>query len=144
MPRSARRRGTSRLGEWSQVAAGGAIGAPLRHALDQLAIGATGGSPLFEPILAVNVLGAGALGVLLGALERGRGPLALRPFLAVGLLGGFTTWSTLVLQTHALAHDVGPGWAVAKLVGSLVLGLGAFAVGERWGGGAGAGQAAAR
>ena len=55
-------------------------------------------------VLLVNVTGCALLGVLTGlaASEQVRHPLA-RPFLGVGVLVGFTTFSTFALDTHALA-----------------------------------------
>jgi CrcB protein len=79
------------------VAAGGALGTLARYAL---------GRALPEPVarfpwttLAVNVAGSLVLGALMYVLleRRVTSPL-LRPFLGVGVLGGFTTFSTFAVQ----------------------------------------------
>ena len=47
----------------------------------------------------------------------------LRPFLGVGLLGGYTTFSTYLLDTHALVVRGDLGLAVVYAAGSVVLGV---------------------
>ena len=76
------------------VAAGGAIGASLRHGAT---LGATRFVPAFESggILFVNIVGSALMGILLGwFLQRNvPGESGLWLFLATGVLGGFTTFS---------------------------------------------------
>src|SRR6187401_821426 len=76
--------------------------------------------------LAVNVLGCFAIGVL-GGVADARHLLSaeLRLLLAVGVLGGFTTFSSFAYETHALARDAEPWRAVANVAASVVLGLAA-------------------
>ena len=83
------------------VAAGGAIGALARHAA-AVAVPHEPGSFAWA-VLAVNVSGCALLGILIGAIATGRvrHPLA-RPFLGVGVLGGFTTFSAFSLDTYDL------------------------------------------
>jgi CrcB protein len=73
-------------------------------------------------ILAVNVSGALALGILAGS---GLSDDALRVW-GGGLLGGYTTFSTWMVQTRALT----PRWAFANVAVSLALGLAAVAAGR--------------
>ena len=123
------------------VSAGGAIGS-LGRWLVALAAGDTGWGTL-----AVNITGAFALGLLVVWLEAGaRHPLA-RPFLAVGLLGGWTTYSTFALDAHGLAGS-GPPTLLGYLAATLVLGIGAAALGlvlgdRIWGGDAASDELAA-
>lgn len=86
--------------------------------------------------LTVNVTGALAMGVLVAWLAtRVTAPL-LRPFAAVGLLGGWTTYSTFALDVHAVIGGHGVGNAIAYVVATLVVGVGAslagLLVGEHW------------
>lgn len=104
------------------VASGGAIGS-LGRWLVALAAGGTEWGTLV-----VNVSGAFALGLIAVWLEAGvRHPLA-RPFLSVGLLGGWTTYSTFALDAHALASS-GLLGLLGYLAATLALGIGAATVG---------------
>lgn len=114
--------------ELGRIALGGAIGTGVRMLL------VTGAATL----LLVNVVGAAALGALRAAADgwsverRAR----LLPLLATGLLGGLTTFSTMVVVAGRLGHDAGlvvPGTsrmtgaglalAGAYLAASVLLGL---------------------
>jgi CrcB protein len=79
-----------------------------------------------------GALGSLALGVLLVLVaEVTPGSRYLRPFAGVGLLGGWTTFSTYALDTRSLlAHDRTAA-AVLYVGGSLALGLVAVVVGLR-------------
>jgi CrcB protein len=76
--------------------------------------------------LAVNVLGCFAIG-LLGGLAEVRmvlGP-SQRLFLLIGLLGGFTTFSTFAYETYGLAQDSQLLKALANVAVQVIGGLGA-------------------
>lgn len=85
------------------VGAGGALGAMSRYGLASL-IGRLW--PMDFPLatMLVNILGSVLMGVLIGLLARFMPPqqAELRLFLAVGVLGGFTTFSSFSLDTIAL------------------------------------------
>jgi CrcB protein len=78
----------------------------------------------------INTSGAFLLGLFLAAAveRRNTGPY-LRPFVATGLLGGWTTYSTLAVESVALVRAGHSPTAVAYVLVSLVAGLGAAAVG---------------
>jgi fluoride exporter len=108
------------------VGAGGFIGSALRFAIG-------GGVHRWLPMttfpygtLAVNVLGCLAVGVLTG-LADARQVLnaSQRVFLLIGVLGGFTTFSTFAYETLALAQDSDVPRALANVLLQVVLGLGA-------------------
>ncbi len=107
--------------EWVAVAVGGAAGAMMRHAAT---LGAArmlpGGFPWGT--LLVNVTGSllmGAVYVLL--IERGLLPPVWRSFLAVGLLGAFTTFSAFSLDALALFEAGAPVRAAVYVVASVVV-----------------------
>lgn len=85
------------------VGAGGALGAMSRYGLSVL-IGRLW--PMAFPLatLLTNILGSVFMGVLIGLLARFMPPqqAELRLFLAVGVLGGFTTFSSFSLDTIVL------------------------------------------
>jgi fluoride exporter len=74
--------------------------------------------------LAINVSGSFAVGLLLVfVLERWPPTRYARPFLAIGFLGAFTTFSTLAVESDLLVRDGSIGTATAYVVLSLVAGL---------------------
>ncbi len=84
------------------VAAGGMIGAVLRYIVNVAATKVMGtGFPLGTMI--VNIAGSFAMGVLVAAMALSWNVShELRLFLAVGLLGSFTTFSTFSLDVYTL------------------------------------------
>lgn len=108
------------------VLTGGAIGTAARLTL-MLLIPDHGGFPF--AILLANIVGAFLIGVVAARLPASRD---LRVFLATGILGGFTTYSSFMTGTLVLWADA-PVVAFAYAAGSLVLGLAAAAAGMRLG-----------
>lgn len=108
------------------VAAGGTIGTAARLGLG-LVIPDQGGLPV--AVLLANVLGALLIGVLAARLPASA---ELRLMLGTGVLGGFTTYSAFMTGTLTLWAEA-PLLAAAYAAGSLVLGLGAAALGLRLG-----------
>ena len=80
--------------------------------------------------LAVNLLGALVLGLLVGYGVSGD----LMRLLALGLLGGFTTFSTWVFEAHRLAEDGLLRSAILNISLSIAAGLGAVWFGQLVGG----------
>lgn len=95
----------------------GGVGALGRFLLDGAVAGRGGSFPWGT--LAVNLSGALLLGLVVGAAV---GADALR-FVATGLLGSFTTFSTWVFESQRLGEDGRLRLGVANLVVSLVLGV---------------------
>jgi CrcB protein len=80
------------------VASGGALGALARVTLG--AVSRNVGPPEPWPTLNVNVVGAVAIGaVMVLLLARYPDALLARLFLVTGVLGGFTTFSALTVET---------------------------------------------
>ncbi|GKT04533.1 fluoride efflux transporter FluC [Furfurilactobacillus entadae] len=73
----------------------------------------------------INLVGSLCLGVLMGSTW----PLAIKVFLGAGLLGGFTTFSTMVNEVVLLMHDHHHALAVGYVVASLLGGVALAAVG---------------
>jgi CrcB protein len=106
----------------------GGVGALARLLLDR-AVSLRAGSGLPWGTLAVNLSGALALGVLVGAAVTGD---ALR-LAGTGLLGAYTTFSTWMFESHRLAEDGQGRLGAANLLGSLALGVAAAWLGRRIG-----------
>lgn len=111
------------------VALAGGIGAALRYGVDS---GVTRRVRARVPLgtWVVNVSGSFLLGVLVG-LGAEVVPDALRTVLGVGLLGGYTTFSTASVEAVSIARDRGDGVlrAVAHASTMLVVSLAAAGLG---------------
>jgi fluoride exporter len=114
------------------VALGGACGSMARYLVSVL-VGRRLGTAFPWDTLAVNLSGAFAMGVLAElALHAWQPSAALRAFLTIGLLGGFTTFSTFSLDAAQLMERgdmaaaavymlVSAGGSVAALFGGIQL-----------------------
>jgi CrcB protein len=109
------------------AAMGGALGALARWGLSEV-VPSPGGWPWAT--LLVNVTGCFLLGVLLGAIGR-RSPVPawVTPFLGVGVLGGYTTYSTFAVEVVTLVDDGAAGLAAGHVLLSVVGGIAAVAAG---------------
>ena len=109
---------------WALV---GAFGAAGTYARVRVTAGVDRCSGIHFPLgtLTVNIAGGFALGIVYGAHAA--------PDVVViaggGLLGGFTTFSTWMLDTEVLAREVGTAWAALNLVVPALVGLVATAAG---------------
>lgn len=117
----AQRAETAGHGKWrvlAAISAGGVLGALARY-----------GAVVLWPgnvwtVFGVNVVGCALIGVLMVLVsEQGRGHALLRPFLGVGVLGGFTTFSTYAVDVARLLERgdalTAMGYAAGTLAGAL-------------------------
>lgn len=105
------------------IATGGAIGACARYAISGVVYQRVG--VLFPyGTFAVNIIGCFLIGLVMEMTE-GRFAIspAVRLFLTVGLLGGFTTFSTYSYETLALMRDGMMAKAFLNAAGQVVVGL---------------------
>lgn len=118
------------------IALGGGAGAVLRHVVGNVVLRLAGPSfPLST--LVVNVSGCLLFGGLAGMFAA---PHTLREelrgVLLIGLLGGYTTYSTYAWQTVMLAEEGAWGKAVANVLCTTILGFGGvwlgYRLGTRW------------
>ncbi|MFE9727534.1 fluoride efflux transporter FluC [Streptomyces sp. NPDC005794] len=117
--------GTGRYRVLAAIAAGGALGAAARYAASLAWPAAEGAFPW--AVFVVNVTGCALLGVLMVLVtERGTvtHPL-VRPFLGVGVLGGFTTFSTYAADVSKLLARQEAVTAMAYMAATAVAALGA-------------------
>jgi CrcB protein len=113
-----RRRGTI----LAAIALGGALGAPARYGVAQLVHVAKGSFPWAT--FWTNVTGSFALGlVLVLILERFPPTRYVRPFVATGFLGAYTTYSTFAVETDLLVRGGQVGTGVVYGLASLVAGF---------------------
>ena len=111
------------------IAAGGAVGAVMRHLVARQIMKLAGvGFPFGT--LVVNIVGSFLMGVLVALLMQGwKVGAELRAFLMVGVLGGFTTFSTFSLEFVRLIGREEFGAATAYALASVVLAVTSVLVG---------------
>lgn len=108
------------------VGLGGFLGSSARFVLGGLVHRLLPAGAFPYGTLCVNVLGCLAIGWLGGVAELRQGLTGSgRAFLLIGVLGGFTTFSSFAFETLRLAQQVQFGRAVANVALQVVLGLGA-------------------
>jgi CrcB protein len=115
---------------WSHlglIALGGAVGTSVRLGLT-LTLGDALGPAL---VPAINVVGAFALGLVIGSLARrpaGRRAKAAQMFLGTGVLGGFTTYSAMALEASEPSLLA---WGIGSVVFGTVAAWAGLRVGYR-------------
>jgi CrcB protein len=122
--------------KWLFIAVGGAIGSVLRYAVQGWFRDAFGGRFPWGTFV-VNITGCLVIGLLAGFFA---GPRLVREEyrigLLVGVLGGYTTFSSFGLETFNLASDGQFRLALVNMVMSCVVGFVAVWIGyrmaERW------------
>ncbi len=115
------------------VAIGGGIGSLLRYQLGRMLTQIFGPQAMMAfpwATLAVNVIGSMAMGVLVGWLARhGQAGEQFRLLIGVGLLGGFTTFSSFSLELMVLIERGQAGQAFVYAAVSVLAGLSALYIG---------------
>jgi CrcB protein len=107
------------------IAVGGALGSVMRYGLSNW-VHAFVGRGFPYGTLVVNVLGCLAMGILFVLLVERMGESTLwRAGLLIGVLGGFTTFSTFSIETFNLIEQGAIARAAGNMVASLVLCVGA-------------------
>ena len=104
------------------VALGGAIGSVARYMVDRLFTLTFG--PGILGILIVNVSGSFLLGIVSAIiLEQDKWPSELKLFTSIGILGSYTTFSTLMVTSTQLATN-GDLWkGILNIAASLIFGI---------------------
>jgi CrcB protein len=119
---------------WLAVAVGGALGSMARHGVNVVV------AHLLEraaphATAVVNLTGSLAIGALAGAIAAGRLQMSveMRAFVFVGILGGFTTFSSFMLDTLTLGHGGNQTLAISNVAIQIVFGFAAVWAGYRLG-----------
>ena len=115
---------------WLAVAAGGALGSLARHEVNVF-FGHVLERSVPYATATVNLLGSMAIGLLAGLLATGRLHMSteMRTFVFVGILGGFTTFSSFGLDTFTLVRNGATGIALVNAAAQVGIGLASVFVG---------------
>ena len=115
---------------WLAVAAGGALGSMARHGVNMLFAHLLERASPYATA-AVNLAGSLVIGLLAALIATGKMQMspALRTFVFVGILGGFTTFSSYMLDTFTLGHGGDHAMAFWNVALQTAFGLAAV-----WGG----------
>ena len=114
---------------WIAVAVGGAIGSMFRYGIGQLTTTLLGTTPVLATF-AVNVSGSFLLGIFYTLCnERLVTSIELRVLIGVGLIGGYTTFSTFSFETIHLIESGESIKAITNILATLLFGIGAAYLG---------------
>jgi fluoride exporter len=112
------------------VALGGALGSVLRFALSAIVRGMPALAGLPWATLGVNVTGSLAIGALAGLAASGNDiSPSMRAFVMVGVLGGYTTFSTFALEGIEMLQSGSAAKAMIYASASVILSIGAATLG---------------
>ncbi|KGB52964.1 putative fluoride ion transporter CrcB [Sphingopyxis sp. LC81] len=110
------------------VMIGGAIGAGARHLVGQAMLARFG--PAFPwGTLSINIVGSLLMGLLVGWLVRSGGGDTARLFVGVGILGGFTTFSSFSMEYWMLFERGQNAQAAAYVLASVIGAIAACGIG---------------
>lgn len=123
------------MGAWVAVAVGGALGSMARHGVNHVM--QTRFMTVRFPLgtLVVNLVGCLVIGLLAGLIASNRLTFGLywREFIFVGILGGFTTFSSFGLDTFTLTQTHSGAHAflnvALQVIGGLFLVWAGYAIG---------------
>ena len=105
------------------VMAGGALGSAARFLVGKLTLGWFGPNYPWGT-LAVNLIGGFLMGALAGTLARTGGSEHTRLLLGVGVLGGFTTFSSFSLDTVLMIErgelNIAVAYVLVSAIGSIL------------------------
>ena len=101
------------------VMVGGAVGSGARYLTGRAMTGLLGAGYPFGT-LAVNLVGGLLMGVLVGVFARNAAPEGWRLLIGVGVLGGFTTFSSFSLDVVTMAERGAPGLALGYVLVSVI------------------------
>lgn len=110
---------------WLGVVFCGGFGAIARFLLDGF-VSQHAGRELPIGTFAVNISGAFVLGLLTGLALTGNAMILA----GTATIGSYTTFSTWMLETHRLREDAEFGGAIANVLLSVLVGVGAAALGR--------------
>jgi len=117
------------LGVLAAVAAGGAVGSLARYGMI-VWIGKLLGTGFPYGVLLVNITGGFIMGVLVELMALAWSPNeAIRIFLTVGILGGYTTFSAFSLDAWLLLDKGMFGPALLYIAASVILSIAALVAG---------------
>jgi CrcB protein len=114
------------------VAVAGGLGAAARFVVDGAVRARTPGSAFPWATVLVNVSGSLVIGLATGVLLGAGEPASLEPWrlgVATGFCGGYTTFSTAMVETVRLARSGRRRLALANAVGTMALTLAAVGAG---------------
>jgi len=109
---------------WLAVGIGGALGSMARHGVN-IAVTRVAGQAVPYATAVVNLVGCLVIGFLAGTIATGawRFSTTSRAFVFVGILGGFTTFSSFGLDTFTLIQDGQRNRAIVNVLIQVGVGL---------------------